>query len=162
KVGIWPPRGVTGGGPMGLYRANFSKPRLAVYGAIAAALVAGGLSTASAAPAPVTAATAGAIYDNIPRPTPRNPPSEAFEAQSASEFGGAVTFAGTGRSHAVVTVLMSSWGCESGGWNTDDCQTTPGTTFSEPITLNIYNTGAGTAGSAPGSLVGSVTKTFDI
>jgi hypothetical protein len=99
------------------------------------------------------------IYNNIPNPTAGNYPSQAFEAQSASEFGGQVQFAGTARSNPTITVLMSSWGCESGSWFNHDCLTTPGAKFSEPITLNIYNVGAG---NSVGSLVATSTQTFNI
>lgn len=152
---------------MGLHRAGLLTvgARIAACGAITAAMVAGAATTASAAP-PVTGSTAGVIYDNIPRPLPGNLPSESFEAKQASELGGLVSFAGTAPHGAAVTVIMSSWGCTSGAWNTNDCVTTPGATFPEPITLNIYNAdtsdAAGSEGSHPGSLVGTVTKTFNI
>lgn len=101
-------------------------------------------------------------YNNIPSPQPGNVPSVGFEATGTSEFGGQVGFTGT-TLNPTVTVLMSSWGCETGHWTNDTCLTTPGTTFSEPITLNVYNVNtATTQGSAPGSLITSVTKTFSI
>lgn len=99
------------------------------------------------------------IYNNIPGPLPGNLVSQAFEAQSASEFGDRVQFAGTGRKLATVTQVMSSWGCESGHWYSGDCVTTPGATFSHEITLNIYNVGPG---ASVGTLIGSVTQTFAI
>lgn len=119
-------------------------------------------SGASAAPPPVTATTAGAVYDNIPSPTPGNVVSEAFEAQSASEFGAVIHMTAGSLSSPVVTVLMSSWGCQSGSWTANNCATTPGATFSEPVTLNIRAVGPATAGSPPGALLKSVTSTFAI
>ena len=118
--------------------------------------------TASALPPPANPSTVGAIYDNIPSPLPGNLPSQAFEATSTSEFGGAVTLTAGPTTNDVVTVLMSSWGCQNGHWYDDTCSTTPGSTFSEPITLNIYNPGAGTEGSPPGTLIASLTNTFQI
>src|SRR3954469_11710318 len=97
------------------------------------------------------------IYDNIPTPAPGNLPSEAFEAQSASEFGGQAQFDGTQRQRVHTRVLMSSWGCESGGATTGDCYTTPGLTFSEPITLNVY---AVNPDDSPGALIATTTRTF--
>ena len=38
-----------------------------------------------------------------------------------------------------VSVLMVSWACETGGWSTGDCLTTPGATFTHPITLKLYS-----------------------
>lgn len=99
------------------------------------------------------------IYNNIPSPQPGNLPSVGFEATSTSEFGGQVTFAGSDRQNPVVTVLMSSWGCQSGHWYSGDCLTTPGATFSEPITLNLYTVGPL---GAVGSLIGTRTLTFAI
>ncbi len=108
-------------------------------------------------------ASSSAIYNNIPNSQPRNVVSLGFEATGTSEFGGEVSFVGSARSNPTVTVLMSSWGCENGNWHSNNCSTTPGATFPVPITLNVYNTGTGTTqGSAPGSLITSVTKSFAI
>jgi len=110
----------------------------------------------------VNVSTAGAVYNNIPSPTAGNYPSEAFEAQSVAEFGGIVhlTAAAT---NPVVTVLMSSWGCQAGHWTSGDCSTVPGSTFSEPITLNVYHaTANGADRSTPGGLVLTKTSTFNI
>jgi hypothetical protein len=105
------------------------------------------------------ATTGTVIYNNIPDPFPGNLVSQAFEATSTSEFGGQVSFAGTTRSDPTVTVVMSSWGCENGHWSTQNCTTAPGGTFSEPITLNIYNVGSG---GSVGTQVISTTQTFNI
>lgn len=99
------------------------------------------------------------IYNNIPSPQPGNLPSLGYEATQTFEFGGQVQFADTNRNDPSVTVLMSSWGCESGHWNTGDCLTTPGATFSEPVTLNIYEVDAG---NLPGAKIGTLTQTFNI
>lgn len=99
------------------------------------------------------------VYDTYPNPLPGNFPSQAFEATSTSEFGGQVTLTGTKRSDPKVTVMMSSWGCENGNWFNNNCSTTPGTTFSEPITLNLYNVGGG---NQPGTLIVTKTLTFNI
>src|SRR5438132_2016954 len=77
------------------------------------------------------------VYDSLPNPLPGNVPSQGFECCSASEFGDHVRIAPIPTptlTSAVVT--MSSWACESGGFQT--CVTTPGSTFTHPITLNIY------------------------
>lgn len=97
------------------------------------------------------------IYNNIPDPIPGNVPSVGFEATSTSEFGGQVQFDGSQREGPTVTVLMSSWACKSGTWNDKNCITNPGSTFTHPVTLNIYDVNND---DSPGSLVKSVTKTF--
>ena len=123
--------------------------------------------TASATtPPPANPSTIGTIYDNIPSPLPGNLPSQAFEATSTSEFGGALTMDSGGFGSSVddeVTVLMSSWGCQSGHWYDDTCATTPGSTFSEPITLNVYGPGMTIGGvTRPAGPPISVTQTFQI
>lgn len=100
------------------------------------------------------------IYNSIPSPLPGNVVSLGYEATSTAEFGDQVQFSvGSGRNLLKVTQTMSSWGCEAGSWHEGDCSTTPGTTFSHPITLNVYNVGPG---STVGSLITSVTQTFNI
>jgi hypothetical protein len=78
------------------------------------------------------------VYDTtLPNGPATNLPSEAFEAQSVSEFGGALTLP-AGKSITSFTVTMSSWACQSGNWSDGTCTTASGATFSQPMTLNIY------------------------
>ena len=79
------------------------------------------------------------MYNSIPNAVPGNVVSQAFQAQQTSEFGDLVTLDAGGRSVSSVDVEMSSWGCESGSWSTNDCVTSHGATFSHPITLNLYD-----------------------
>ncbi len=104
---------------------------------MAAVGVAGALAAASA--------NATIVYDNASSPLPGNLPSQAFDATQTAELGGEVGLAGSDRLAQWVQVEMSSWGCENGTWNGGNCSTTPGTTFNEPITLNLYQVGAGGA-----------------
>jgi hypothetical protein len=99
------------------------------------------------------------IYKDIPAPLPGNVASLGYEATSAAEFGDRIAFAGSARLALSATVTMSSWGCQSGSWFANNCLTTPGATFSHPITLNIYSVGVG---NQVGALLGSVTQTFAI
>jgi hypothetical protein len=94
------------------------------------------------------------VYNAIPATLPANMPSNAYQAQQASEFGDLVHLAGTSRHLNTVTVTMSDWAKHSdnakyptGGW-------------SMPITLNVYK--APTAGkpNVAGDLLGGVTQTF--
>ena len=116
-------------------------------------------AAAALAVAAGTAAGAEFIYDNIPSPFPSGMSSMAFQATQTSEFGGQVQFAGTVRARPTVTVAMSRWACQSGNWYEDDCVTSPGATFTEPVTLNVYAVGAE---GAPGALLASVTQTFQM
>jgi len=92
----------------------------------------------------IGAATAGAevVYNNVPSPLPGNFVSIGLAATSSTEFGGEVELAGTARSAPTITVVMSSWSCESGGWNTGNCMTPkPKKTFKVPVTIRVYNVG---------------------
>jgi hypothetical protein len=55
-----------------------------------------------------------------------------------SELGEQISFAGWQRMLGTVTLTMSDWACETGGWGNDNCLTTPGAVYYWPITLNIY------------------------
>ena len=98
------------------------------------------------------------IYDSTVSPLPGNLPSEGFEAFGLKEFGDGITFAGTSRNLVNVTVTLSSFACQSGNWFSGNCSTTPGSTFSVPITFNIYNAG----NPVPGSQIATVTQTITV
>src|SRR4029077_6841729 len=66
------------------------------------------------------------IYKSTVTPLPANLPSVGPEAYSFNEFGDEITFAATPRNVKKVIVTLSSWGCQTGHWNTADCSTTPG------------------------------------
>jgi hypothetical protein len=111
-------------------------------------------------------AMAQTVYDSIPNPVPANLPSLGFAATSTQEFGDDIQFvAGANGKLQSVTVLMSSWACETGEWTgePEECQTTPGATFSLPATFNIYS--VNTTGSQPAPetpVLATATATFDI
>lgn len=126
--------------------------RLAAAALACGAVLGGGAAAASA--------ETEVVYDNLPEANPGNVVSEAFEATQTGQFGGLVKLAGTHRSAGTVTVGMSSWGCQHGGWTgSPECITENGAKFSMPITLNIS---AVEPGGAVGPLLKSVTKTFNI
>ena len=113
--------------------------------------------------------TSSVLYSSL-APPQGNIPSEGPEAYSFNELGNQITLTRSATLKSVV-ITMSSWGCgQSGGWSTDNCVTVPGTKFTEPITLNIYQAPAtdpatqpDTVGSdPPGAPILSVTKTFSI
>lgn len=130
----------------------------AMFAAVAVAgLVVTGGQVASAAPGGGSGGQkTSTLYDAVPVPLDGNMPSLGFEATQTREFGDAVTFAtGSNRSLQSVTVTLSSWGCEFGAHQTDDCVTTPGATFTHPITFNVY-------GADGATLIASKTQTFAI
>ena len=138
-----------------------------VFVSVAVAAVA----AVGAFPATVFASGSAILYSSLTPTVGSNLlPSEGPEAYSFNELGNQITLTRSAQIASVV-ITLSSWGCgQSGGWSTDNCVTTPGTKFTEPITLNIYNapatdpqTQADTPGNGlPGSKILSVTKTFSI
>ncbi len=124
--------------------------------------IAAGVATLIALVLPVTTAEAatGPLYNSAVTPSAvGNIPSVGAEAYAFNEFGNQVTLTGTHLSK--VTVTMSSWGCQTGHWNTGDCHSASGSKFAETITFNIYNAPAPNS-DVPGSLIASVTKPFNI
>jgi len=90
---------------------------------------------------------------------PGNVASLGFEATSTREFGDHVRFTpGSKRRVREVTVVLSSWGCETGAWNTGDCRTSKRAKFRHPITLNLY----GVSGGGLGPLLATTTEKFKI
>ena len=98
------------------------------------------------------------IYDSTITPLPGNQPSVGAEAFAFNEFGDGITFAGTSRTLVNATVTLSSFACQSGTWFSGNCVTTPGATFTIPITFNIYNAGSPT----PGSQIATVTQNITV
>jgi hypothetical protein len=89
---------------------------------------------------PAAAATPPA-FNSIPSTLPGNVASIGFEATGTSEFGDYIVLGGAVRSRAAlpVTVVMSSWACQSDESDGPVCTTTPGATFAQPLTLAIYS-----------------------
>ena len=125
-------------------------------------------SLSAAAAAFVIATVAGTahgqpLYNSIPNPLPPSVASEGPEAYAFSEIGDGFTLAGpAGSMLGKITVIMDSWGCQTGRWNTADCVTTPGATFSQPLTINVYSVTGGPGTWAPLAKLASLTQTFDI
>ncbi len=99
---------------------------------------------AAAAISALAAGSAGAevVYNNIPGVLPGNFASIGLAATSSSEFGGEIELAGTARSKPTITVVMSSWACESGSWTEGNCLTPhPNHGFRVPVTIRVYAAG---------------------
>jgi hypothetical protein len=92
-------------------------------------------------------------FDSMPSPLPESVPSLGFEATQTDSVGERLSLA-AGSPHVLraMTVGMVSWACESGAWNTADCVTTPGATYTHPVTLKVYD--------ANGVQIATQTKTF--
>ncbi len=89
--------------------------------------------------------------------------SEGFECCSVKELGDGLVFTHGANKLKRVAVVMNSWGCESGNWYSDNCQSTPGDTFPVPITLNVYAvTNPPSGPPTVGQLIATQTRTFNI
>lgn len=78
------------------------------------------------------------VYDSTVTPLPGHLPSLGLEATGTSALGDEIVLAGDSRALQQVTVTLVSWACETGAWTTHDCQTTPGASFTVPLTLTLY------------------------
>ena len=90
--------------------------------------------------------------------------SAAYEATQMGEFGNQVAFApGTSRILNNVQVATISYACQVSGnafsGDADPCVSNPNATFSQPLTLNLYNVGPD---NSVGTLIDSVQQTFNI
>lgn len=103
---------------------------------------------AAADPSASAGGSAQSGYNAIPSKVSGNVPSLSFESTwpMVNEFGDEVVLSGAARTLQSMSVVLSSWGCQSGGWSTEDCMTTPGATFDVPLTFTIYADSGGTAG----------------
>jgi hypothetical protein len=111
--------------------------------------------------------TKNTVYDSIVtlkgNKVSSNISSEGFECCSTKEFGDGLVFTHAAKRLKRVGVVLNSWGCESGHWYSDDCQTTPGDTFPVPISLNVYAVSGPPSGPpAVGALIATQTNTYDV
>jgi len=136
--------------------ANAAKPTFVpdVAGTYVATLVVNDGKVTSA-PANVTITTDAVAFDSIPSPLPANVPSYGLEAYSLGSIGDQVTLK-PGSAHTLksFSVVMSSWACETGGWNTKDCVTGANAVFTHPITVSFYDVNH--------ALIATRTQTFSI
>lgn len=120
-------------------KKSLAIPRLLIAAAAIGAMALAAASPANAGRSSSAGGASGDGYNAIPSKVSGNVTSVSFEGAPAKEFGDKVALGGTTRQLASISVLFSSWGCEAGGWNTNDCETTPGATFDVPITFTVYD-----------------------
>ena len=88
-------------------------------------------------------------------PLPPNTVSYGFEAASLTSLGDRIALKpGSPRTLQSITVVMSSWACQTGAWFSFDCASAPDATFNHPITIKVYNSG--------GTLLATRMQTFSI
>jgi len=124
------------------------------------------------APVLMLASTANAqvVYDAFPDPFPGSAFSQPYAAQQVDEFGDHVSLAGSDRSLSTVDIVLTSWTCENdppgaptnSGEPEEPCETTPGSSYTHPITLNLYAVDNSGANPAVGGLVATKTVTATV
>jgi hypothetical protein len=127
------------------------------------ALVLVGTLLVTAAAAQKTKTTVA--YNTIPKTLPGNVPSVGPEAYAFIELGdGLGTFAPYTSTIGQVTVVLSSWACQSGTWQAG-CDSGNTAKFSQDITFNLYAVSGDSTTSGPyvvQAQLESITKTFSI
>lgn len=106
------------------------------------------------------AVTSSVVYNATPSPLPPNVASLGFQATQTSEFGDYVHLAGTNRVLSSVTVTMSDWALYS-DYMLDGRYSGNSSTWSHPITLNVYSNSLGANG-APDHLLATTTQNVTI
>jgi len=116
------------------------------------------------------------IFGLNPSTIPLNVFSQGAEAYAFTALGDGLALAGrSGGTLNTVTVVLSSWACQSGsfqyGSGPNACVTTPGATYPMPVTVNVYSVNSsGTSlegvspSPAPASItpLASATETFNM
>ena len=103
------------------------------------------------------------VYSTISSPLPGNVVSQGFECCAVQEFGDGLGLVNSaGGQLQQVTVVLSSWACESGSWNVGNCVSSPNARFSQALTVNVWSVNDTTSPASAGVLLGSVTDTFKI
>jgi len=130
---------------------------------LAVALSGIGIAAVSVPRASAATQRSSVVYSSLVSPySATNPPNEwwslSFGGTNATQFGDKINLASQSPLSSA-TVMMDSQAC-SNGLSGASCSTTPGATFTVPITFTIYSPGpaAGTVG-AP---LASQTKTFKV
>src|SRR5689334_16056204 len=109
------------------------RPRRAISAAVAL-LGVGPMAACGAGAAGVEVAE-----NNVPSRLPGNVASLGPEATSSSAFGAEIELAGKARTKPTLTVVMSSWACETGGVYEGTCKTLKKKGFHVPVTVRVYN-----------------------
>ena len=99
------------------------------------------------------------VYSSIPKPL-KAVASVGFEAYAGLELGDGVNLTHSGKLQRVRYVL-SSWGCQTGNWFSNNCVTNGHPTFPVPFTVNVYAVD-NSQPSHVGALLKTQTNTFNI
>ena len=129
---------------------------LALIAAAALALL--GLSVAQSMLAPSARADASTVtvFDSLPAANPGSLASYGMQAYQMKEFGQRLQLAGTARELSSIEVGFVDWACENWASGANLCTTTPGASFTVPITVNVYE--AGPSAETVGALVATTSR----
>ena len=112
-------------------------------------------------------------YNSIPVVYPGSFTSLGYAATSTKEFGDLIQLSGAFRKLNTIELSLTNWACENDfSWNganwvanrtsTQACITTPGSSYTHPITLNIYNVDNSSGTNQVGTLITTKTITATI
>ena len=96
-------------------------------------------------------------YNSIPNVVLNNIPRLGLQSNHSNEYGDGLNLTHTGALYSV-SVVLNDWACQTGGGTT--CASAAGSTFAEPVTVNVYSVTA--TGTRVGSLIATKTVTFNI
>src|SRR5690349_15515620 len=109
---------------------------LALIAAAALALL--GISVVQTAVAPAAHAdTETVVFDSLPATPPGSLASYGMQAYSMKEFGQRLQLGGTARELSSIEIGFVDWACENWASGGNPCETTPGSSFTLPITVNV-------------------------
>jgi len=113
-----------------------------------------------------TAQKSAVAYNTIPKPLPGNVASVGPEAYAFIELGDGLGTYGhialLTSTVGEVTVVLSSWACQSGSWQAG-CDSGKNAAFSQDITFSLYAVTGNISGTyVVGANLGSITQTFGI
>jgi hypothetical protein len=122
-------------------RKEDAMKRLAIAGLVVVVLgVVAGSALASDGKSLLSNSNTSVIYDSTPPDAlPGNIPSVGPEAYAFRTLGNKIQFAPGTHKLTSVVVALSSWACQRGHWYSRNCDTSTGATFSQPVTLSIWN-----------------------
>jgi hypothetical protein len=103
-------------------------------------------------------ASAAKVYKNLPAGKVKDTESECMNGCGHTSFGVEVQLAGRDRYITAVTGVLSSFSCEEGVYSNNTCETEPGATYNELVTLRIYEPIL----NEPGALLGEFKGTYPV
>ncbi|GIG54210.1 S-layer homology domain-containing protein [Demequina activiva] len=114
----------------------------------------------TAAQATSTEDASSVVFSSLPAEAPASYPSIGFNARSTLAVGDIVELAGANRMLDQIEVSLNSWACESG--TGAECVSTPGSSYTHPVTATVYAVDGEGAAAAPSAVLAELTQDVDV